>query len=141
MSVSFQFPLDVEDDWPPVGSESLPFDVTPGGLEALVAPMFVKDLSAHDVLDIEKDAEGYVRSWKHKKRSDHSTIWLLRIAETDAIPACLEGIRALGCNTSSLEQFGCYSIDVPGSVAISKIDEALSDLPEDEVAIAYTNLH
>lgn len=138
--LSLQFPLDVEDDWPPVAIESLPFDVTTTGLEALVAPMFIADLSAHDILEVEKDEQGYVRSWRQRKRSDHSTIWLLRIAQTDAIPACLESVRALGCNTSSLEQFGCHSIDVPGTVSINRVDEVLSHLPEDQVAIAYPSM-
>jgi hypothetical protein len=140
MPVSLQFPLDIEDGWPPVGSESLPFDVVCEGLEALAAPLFVKNLSAHDILYVEKDEEGYVRWWKHISLSDHSTIWLLRIAQTDDISTCLDKVRLLGCNTASLEQFGCYSIDVPGSIAIAEVDEALSSLSDDEVAIAYPSM-
>jgi hypothetical protein len=140
MPVSLQFPLDIEDGWPPVGSESIPFGVVLEGLEALAAPLFVKDLSAHDIIDVEKDEEGYVRSWKHIRRSGHSTIWLLRIAQTDDIPAYLDKVRSLGCNTASLEQFGCYSIDVPGSIAIADVDEVLSCLGDDKVAIAYASM-
>jgi hypothetical protein len=139
-SVSLRFPLDVEDDWPPVGSESLPFEATDDGLQALVAPLFVKNLSVHDIVEAEMDEDGYVRSWRHKRLSDHSTIWLLRLSEPNSISCCLEQIRILGCNTVSLDQFGCYSIDVPGSVPINKVDEILGGLNEEEVALAYPSM-
>lgn len=138
MTISLRFPLDVEDDWPPVGSESLPFERVTDGLEATVPPLFVKDLAVGDIIDVaEQDGEGIIRSWKHIKRSDHSTIWLLRMGGDDDIGSCLEKARSMGCNTATMDQLGCYSIDVPPSVEISDIDDILAALDQESVAIAF----
>lgn len=138
MTISLQFPLDVEDDWPPIGSESLPFKEVTDGLEAEVPPLFVKDIAVGDVINVTKrDEEGMIRTWNHVKRSDHSTVWLLRMGGYDDIGSCLEKARSIGCNTSTMDEFGCYAIDVPSSVAISDIDEILAALDKESVAIAF----
>jgi Domain of unknown function (DUF4265) len=141
MTVSLQFPLDVEDDWPPFGSESLPFETVLEGHKSLVPPLFVKDLSVDDIIAVlERDDEGMVRAWEHVNRSNHSTIWLMRIGETENIGPCLEKLRSMGCNTSTMDQVGCYSIDVPPSIAIADVDEILEQLEEDAVAVAFPSM-
>lgn len=57
-TVELKFPLDVEDDWPPVAVEGLPFDVALGGYVATVPPLFVKDLSVGDVIAVEIGDDG-----------------------------------------------------------------------------------
>jgi len=140
MSLSLQFPLEVEDDWPPVGSESLPFERKREDYECLASPLFVKDLSAGDVIKIKKDGEGFVSSWEHVERSGRSTIWLLRLANNNQIEPCLQRLRSLGCNTASVDEFGCYSIDVPETLPIAAVDEVLEELDPELVAIAFPSM-
>lgn len=140
MTVSLQFPLDVNDDWPPIGSESLPFEKSEGGYKCLSAPLFVKDLSVGDVIEFEKDSEGFLSNWSHLSRSGRSTIWLLRLADNDQIEPCLQKLRSLGCNTTGVAEFGCYAIDVPESLAISHVDDVLEDLDPDSVAVAFPSM-
>ena len=49
---SLSFPLDVEDDWPPVAIESLPFEAEDRGLRLLAPPLFVNGLSVGDVITV-----------------------------------------------------------------------------------------
>lgn len=140
MSRSIAFCLDVVDDWPPVGSESLPFDETELGIVCLDAPLFVKDLSVGDKISIDRETNGYVVSWHHVERSKRSTVWLLRLQKTEAIEPCLENLRRLGCNTVSQPDLGCYSVDVPEEITLAEIDAELDLLDEDEVAVAFPSL-
>ena len=140
MSISLQFPLTVEDEWPPVGSESLPFKELGKGYECLSPPLFVKDLSVGDFIEFKKDSEGFLSSWSHLSRSGRSTIWLLRLADNDQIEPCMQRLRSLGCNTTGVTEFGCYSIDVPESLAISDVDEVLEVLDSGLVAVAFPSM-
>ena len=137
---SLRFRLDVENEWPPVGLESLPFRKAAEGFEALVAPLFVKNLSVGDVIDVQLDEEGVVDSWGHLTTSAHTTIWLLRLKSTTAIDEALAKLRALGCNSVSLDSAGCYAIDVPPGVALEDVDIVLSQLDETAVATAYPSM-
>ena len=140
MTISLQFLLDVEDDWPPVGSESLPFNKSEDGYKCLSVPLFVKELSVGDVIKFEKDSHGFVSNWSHINRSSRSTIWLLRLANNDQIEPCLQKLRSLGCNTTGVAEFGCYAIDVPEALAISDVDRVLGDLDPDLVAVAFPSM-
>lgn len=135
---SLSFPLDVVDDWPPVAVECLPFSVVNGGLELRVAPIFVK-LAVGDVIDA-RVRGGLVRSWKYRRQSRHSTIWMAetkRGARRD-IQRALKTLRDRhGCTTSQLLDLGMYAIDVPPSVAISRVDRVLAMLDANKVAIVY----
>lgn len=138
--VSLQFILNIEEDWPPVGSESLQFRKLTFGYECLSVPIFIKDLSVGDVINVEINGSGFVSSWTHFARSKRSTIWLLRIATNDQIEPCLERLRFLGCNTTSVVEFGCYAIDVPKNLSISDVDQVLESLDPSSVAVAFPSM-
>ena len=139
-SISFSFELEVVNGWPPVTSETLPFKARDDGFALLTAPLFLKDLSVGDVLQIDFGENGCVQSWRHVERSTRSTIWLLRTAEPTGIKAVLYNLRQLGCNTVSLPSAGSYAVDVPEEVALEWVDRQLAKLMPDSVAIAYPSL-
>jgi hypothetical protein len=139
--VSLEFPLEVEEEWPPVDVECLPFETTPEGYVALVPPLFVGDLSVGDVIEVElHPGTRRVESWKHVARSRRTTIWLLRTQSPNAIDVVLAELRALNCHTVCLDQAGAYSIDVPESLAIERVDSVLSQLDEASVAVAFPSM-
>jgi hypothetical protein len=135
---SLSFSLDVEDDWPPVAIESLPFETEDRGFKLLVPPLFVKGLSVGDVITV-RERDGRVTSWKHKLRSQHSTIWLLRLKRdaTRDIKSILEHLHKLGCTSTGVAQFGAYAIDVPPGTTITSVDAVLAKLDKERVATAY----
>jgi hypothetical protein len=140
MILSLQFNLDIEDDWPPVSIESLPFEKMDDGYKCLEAPLFVKDLSVGDVISVEEDGINGVKSWVHLQKSGRTTIWILRISETDEIDTALKQLRLLDCNTVGLPQFGCYAVDVPQEVSISDVDSVLEKMSSDRVVIAFPSM-
>lgn len=139
-AVSFVFPLEVVDDWPPVASESLLFARCAGGYRALACPLFVKGLSVDDVVDVDLDANQYVSRWRHVSRSRRSTIWILRLAAENGIEDVLSKLRALGCNTVGVDEFGSYAVDVPESVHLDKVDPILECLDESSAGVAFASL-
>lgn len=139
--ISLEFALDAEDGWPPVATESLPFQATPNGFVALVPPLFIKNLSVGDTIHAHFDGGSRkVVTWEHVATSEHTTIWLLRLRHSNTIEPVLAELRALGCNTVGLDELGVYAIDVPESVAIEPIDDALASLDADAVAIAFPSM-
>jgi hypothetical protein len=136
-TIELCFSLAVEDDWPPVAVEGLPFDISPAGYVSTVPPLFIKDLSVGDIIAAEVDKDGLVAYWRHISRSDNSVVWLMRIGKTQEIEATLKDLRALGCSTASLPSAGSYSIHVPGDVSIASVDAVLKNLDPEKVAIAY----
>jgi hypothetical protein len=135
--VELRFSLKIEDGWPPVSVEGLPFRTTSAGYVATAPPLFVKDLSVGDVINAEVGNDGVVESWHHVSKSSRSVVWLLRIAKTEEIEGALERLRSVGCSTASLPSAGSYSIDVPGDVSVTDVDAILATLNPDKVAIAY----
>jgi hypothetical protein len=140
MVISLQFPLHVEDDWPPVGSESLPFRKVRDGYELLTPPLFVYNLSVGDVINILEDGNGFVVEWSHLSKSARSVIWLLRLSEKAGIDIYLDELRQIGCNTTGISDFGCYSIDVPESVTIADVDAVLNNIDTMAIAVAFPSL-
>lgn len=140
MSVSLQFALNVEDDWPPVGSESLPFEELTYGYKCLAVPLFIKELSVGDIISVEFDKSGFIHSWQHLEKSCRSTVWLLRMHDDPPISSCLHSLRLLKCNTAGSEDLGCYAIDVPPSLTLMEVDNVLEILDTKLVAIAFPSL-
>lgn len=137
----FDFPLEVEDGWPPVAVECLPFRVVPGGYVALVPPLFVKDLSVGDIIHVTREAGGCrVLSWRHVARSECTTIWLLRLRHSETIHVVLTELRKLSCNTVGAADLGVYSIEVPEAVPIETVDRILAQLDADSVAVAFPSM-
>jgi hypothetical protein len=138
--ISLQFPLDIEDDWPPFGSESLPFNKNGTEFELISPPLFVKGLSSGDIISVALDRDNFVCGWHYLKKSGNSTIWILRISLDDSIDSCLNKLREIGCNTVSMEDIGCFSVNVPENLSLSSIDDILESLNENVAAIAYPSL-
>jgi hypothetical protein len=139
-TTSLKFSLQVEDGWPPVAVESLPFERRGEDYEALFAPLFVKNLSVGDRIAVTVDDDDSVVSWQHTHRSSRTTIWLLRLRQTNEIAAALSNLRSIGCNTVGLDSVGSYAIDIPDSVSIESVDAVLDKLDRDSVAIAYPSM-
>jgi len=137
MPISLQFPLQVVDDWPPVGSESLSFEKGTNGYTLMVPPMFISELSVGDVIDVSDDEFGFVSDWWHLAKSGRSVIWLLRISKGGFLDPILKNLRKIGCNTSGIESLGCYSIDVPENVSMDIVDAILSELDTSAAAVTF----
>ena len=135
--IELKFQLSVEDGWPPVGIECLPFEQRDSGYQLTTAPLFVKDLSVGDIISPAIGDDGSVVSWVHIAKSDRTTIWMLRLGATVSIEPALKRLRELGCNTVCLEELGSFAIDVPGELPMESVDEVLASLNADEIACVF----
>ena len=138
--VTLDFAFDTDDDWPPVAVESLRFSAGIGGHELLTPPLFVKDLSVGDVIHAELRRGNLVASWRHMKRSDRSTIWLLRLEESGEIDRALAELRTLGCDAAGVEAAGCYAVDVPSDVPMKLVHAVLESLNPEQVAVTFPSV-
>jgi Domain of unknown function (DUF4265) len=129
--------LEVEDGWPPVAIERIPCSAVAQDFRVDAPPLFVKNLSVGDIIEAELDSDENVFSWRHVYKSKRTTIWLLRQKRPFNMQYILEKLHSLRCNTVELEQFGCYSIDVPEDCEIDEIDKCLALLDSSKVAVAY----
>jgi hypothetical protein len=138
--IDLNFTLEVDDGWPPFAGECIPCTHVMGGYRIEAPPLFIKDISVGDVIAVNQDNTGNVTSWKHVHRSARTTIWLLRLNESDAIERVLSNLRSIHCNTASLPELGVFSIDIPQDVAIDSVDHFLADLDQASVAVAYPSI-
>ena len=138
--VNLNFPLDVEDGWPPIAVESMPFEVVDGHFRSLATPLFVRRLSRDDIIDAVRDEHGNVSEWRHVKKSARTTVWLLRQRADNKMPHYLDQFRSAGCSIVDLSKYGCYAVDVPADIPISIVDEIISKMDQDEVAVAFPSM-
>jgi hypothetical protein len=136
MSVELTFPLQVEDDWPPVAKECLVMTNTGHGYRLEVPPLFVRDLAVGDVVEVDLDGGGEVAAWRHVVRSRRSTVWLMVLGDAP-ISQVIRCLQRLSCNIEELNSLRYFSIDVPEDCALSDLDRCLEQLDSDEVAVAY----
>lgn len=130
------FVLDVDDGWPPVAKECLPCTRVDGGYRIEAAPLFVKDLSAGDVIAVDgRDGEDVV-AWSHVEQSWRSTVWLMTFDDY-VIEDLLDRLKALGCNVVRFTGERYVSIDVPETCPIEQLDDCLDALDADRSAVAY----
>ena len=139
--VLLEFSLSVGDGWPPVAVETLPFECKLGRYKLLAPSLFVSGLSVGDELDVSLEPGTFrVMSWSHGLKSGRSTVWLLRMHESETIRHVLCLLRDIGCHTVSLAKLGAYSVDVPEDVPIDRVDSALLGLDPVSVAAAFPSL-
>lgn len=135
--IEIHFNLDIEDEWPPVGQEGLVF-IKKGDLYVLYKPpLFVKNLSIGDLLEIDIGEFNFAENYQVIEKSGNSTVWLARIADCNSLKDIFDDLKQLHCHVVELPQLGCYSIAVPFNTKISDIDKCLSQLNPNQIAIAY----
>lgn len=132
----FVFTLKVEDGWPPVAKEGLVFSKVEGGFRLEVAPLFVKDLSVGDVLDLKAADADQVLSWKHVSASRRSTVWVMDFGDRE-LPNVLAELKGMGCNLERLNSFNYVAVDVPESASAELVMQCLDRLDEESAPVAY----
>lgn len=130
------FSIEVEDGWPPFSIENLPCTILNKGIQIDAPPLFIKNLSVGDVICTE-DALGVVKSWSYIEQSKRTTVWIgVTDYELD-LDVCLDKLMQLSCNIIKMKNYGCYSVDVPETCDINKVDEVLAQFKNDNLFVAF----
>jgi hypothetical protein len=130
------FALDPEDGWPPVGAESLPFELSSEGARLLVPPLFVKGLAVGDRIEVTATLNEQVAGWSVVSEAGHSTVWLMAFGGLE-LEELLSKARGMGCSTSIFPTKVLAAIDLPPTVAGQELDDLLAPYGEDQLAVAY----
>jgi Domain of unknown function (DUF4265) len=110
------------------------------GYRIEVAPLFVKGLSAGDIIDVEGFEDGSVKKWTHLHRSPRSTAWLIVRNGSDPEPA-LECLKRRKCNIVSFPPRLLFSIDIPETCSLEEFDACLNLLAEeDRIGLVFPSL-
>lgn len=134
--IELMFLLKIDDGWPPVAKECLICTATESNYRVEVPPLFVKDISVGDVIEIERDEEGDVSAWSQVKRSKRSTVWIMVTGST-SIEGTIECLISMKCNVERFKEYRYFSIDVPEECSVERLDECLAALDREKVSIAF----
>lgn len=135
-NTELMFVLEIDEDWPPVAIECLNCSVSKTGFKIEVPPLFIKNLSVGDVIQIQKNDEGQVVAWSHIEKSLRSTIWIM-VTGDHSIEDAIECLKKLKCNIERFEEYRYFAVDVPEECPVERLDECLNALDEQNVSVAY----
>jgi hypothetical protein len=131
------FALDVEDGWPPAGSEGVWCEFVEKGYKLVNAPFFISGLAYGDLFTAEKDeVNEHIFEFEVVEESGHSLVWLMNLEDAN-IESELKRARDLGCNTEGLDQLNYHAIDVPPHIDVKKFDKIIDSLESKGVATAF----
>lgn len=131
------FALDIEDGWPPVGSEHVWCERVGDKYTLRNVPFFIPGLAIGDVFRAERDpVNDCIFEFEIVQPSGHSVVWVMSNDELD-FSQPRQRLTELGCGSESLPQFSIFSIDVPAEVGRAEINALVDSLEEDGFALAF----
>jgi len=132
-----KFALGIEDEWPPVSSESIWCERVGENFKALNAPFFIPNLAYGDIFSAIPDSVNqHVFEFEVVEESGHSLIWLMNTAKVE-ITEKLKEIFELGCKYEGFPQFNLIALDVPPKINIYALDITIESLESLGIAVAY----
>lgn len=136
MKTELMFVLDVDDGWPPVRKECLRCIDLEYGYQIQEPPLFIKDLSVGDVIEVVWGGEGEVVGWSHVEKSKRSIVWIM-VSGDDSVTSAIECLKRLRCNVAEFEAYRYLAVDVPAECPVERLDECLDALNREGVSVAF----
>jgi hypothetical protein len=128
--VKVHFHLEIEDDWPPAGVESLwAVDQGDGTVKLDNVPWFVRGVACGDVLAVSPDEEGVLWAGDVVRPSENCTIRLIVLREGGsgaARQSVLNAFHRLGVWGEGIERFGMVALDVPPTSDLVQVQRLLN---------------
>jgi len=132
-----KFALNIEDEWPPVSSESIWCERIGVNYRALNAPFFISNLAYGDVFSAVPDSvNNHIFEFEIIEQSGHSLVWLMNTARIE-ISESLESISTLGCKYEGFPAFNLVAVDVPPNVDVHVLDSVIENLELQGIGVAY----
>ncbi|MFF5936680.1 DUF4265 domain-containing protein [Streptomyces sp. NPDC012508] len=130
------FRLEVEDDWPPAGVESLwATDRGNGTVELANTPFFVRGVAIGDIVETSTDNKGTRWAGSVVRPSDNCTIRLIVLRDGGSAAArqsVLNVFHELGAGGEGIERFRMVALDIPPNAEVVKIKRPLQEGVERE---------
>lgn len=136
MKTELVFQLDVDDGWPPVAKECLRCIDVECGYQIQEPPLFIKDLSVGDVIEVVWGEDGEVVAWSHVEKSKRSIVWIM-VSGDYSVASEIECLKRLRCNVAEFEAYRYFAVDVPAGCPVERLDECLDALSKEEVSVVF----
>ena len=131
-----QFALNVEDDWPPVATESVWCNREGDTFELLNAPFFIHGLAWGDKFTATPDpVNGCIFDFTLVQASGHSLVWILKNEGSD-FTHHKSNLQALGCKVEGFPAFSLWAVDIPPAASEAEVDALLDDVEKQGFAVA-----
>jgi len=131
------FALDIDNDWPPVGTEGVWCERVDGNYRMENTPFFIKGLAFGDVFSAVPDSvNDHIFEFEVIEESGHSVVWMLNNDRLD-VSKFIEEIESLNCRIEGFPKFSHYSIDVPSAIDLDDFDEIISKWEAQGLHFAY----
>ena len=111
-------------EWPPVPSEGLRVEPSPGGYRVLEAPFFVRNIAVGDVVAAEADPSDVLWAGERVAWGGHQ---VLRVNPRDGL-TCAQVIAEfspLGVVGEELDEYQIVAVDVPPDVPLQPLKDLL----------------
>ena len=131
------FALDIDDGWPPIGTESVWCEKVGNNYQLKNIPFFIPVIALDDIFYAELDpVNEHVFEFEVIEKSGRSVVWFLNNDELD-ISKFKEQLAQLSCDTEEFPRFSLGSIDVPADVDFDKLEGLLDCYESKGLDFAY----
>ncbi|MCV2357318.1 DUF4265 domain-containing protein [Paucibacter sp. B2R-40] len=131
-----RFALDIEDDWPPVATESVWCQRDGDVFELQNAPFFISGLAWGDKFTATPDpVNGCVFDFNLVETSGHSLAWVLKNDGSDFLRSRAK-LLELGCRVEGFAAYNLWSVDIPPTAAPNEVETQLDHLETQGFAVA-----
>jgi hypothetical protein len=131
------FALNIDDGWPPVGSEGVWCEVNNGKFTLKNAPFFISNLAVGDVFTADLDpVNKHVFEFSVIEQSGHSLIWIMNNKDID-LTGFKSSLHQLKCNTEELQRFSYHSVDVPVDVNVNALNKLIDNFEKKGLDFAF----
>jgi len=132
-----KFALDINDDWPPVSTESVWCELINGNYKLVNTPFFIPNIAFGDIFTaIPDEVNGLIFEFTVIQPSGHSVVWGVNTQAIEVKPFT-NAMRELDCKVEGFPQFHLYSIDVPPKVNLVNFNELVNDYEEQGFEFAF----
>ena len=131
------FALDIEDGWPPVGSEGVWCERVDKNYRMKNSPFSIPGIAFNDIFAAEIDSVNeHIFGFEIIKESGHSVVWLMNNNDLD-ISEFRKKIIDLGCSFEGFPKFSLGSIDIPHTVDGESFERLVDEYEEKGIDFAF----
>ncbi|WP_066963058.1 DUF4265 domain-containing protein [Microbulbifer sp. Q7] len=131
------FALEVEDGWPPVGTEGVWCEKVGENYQLKNVPFFIAGIAAEDIFHaIPDQVNDHIFEFEIVEESGHSVIWLMNNIDLE-ITEFVDIVKALGCSYEGFPQYSLAAIDAPPEVDVDQLNEVIDKFEEKGIDFAF----
>jgi hypothetical protein len=131
------FALDIENGWPPVGTEGVWCERIGENYHLKNVPFFIPGIAAEDVFKAEPDpVNDHIFEFEIINESGHSVVWMMNNIDLD-VSEFIEKLKKLGCCYEGFPRYSLAAIDVPPTINVDALNAVIDSYEEKGLEFAF----